>query len=97
MILYSSSNETQVILKILFCSLKNTDNIVEASQQGDVWIGTHSSRHLQLKALEGLVSSCCLQGEAGRGLFLLFLQPSVQPSGSIALGGATPLFCLADS
>jgi len=30
MILYSSSNETQVILKILFCSLKNTDNIVEA-------------------------------------------------------------------
>jgi len=66
--------------------------LIQASQQGDVWIGTYSPRLPQLKALEGLPFSCCLQGEAGRGVFLLFQQPSLQPSDSIALGGVPPFF-----
>ena len=52
--------------------------LIQASQQGDVWIGTYSPRLPQLKALEGPVFPRCLQEEAGRGVVLLFLQPSLQ-------------------
>ena len=41
---------------------------------------------LELKSLKKLPFPGYLQEEAGRGVFLLFLQPA----GSIALGGAPP-------
>ena len=52
-----------------------------------MWRILHLHKPLELKSLEGLPFPCCQQGEAERGVFVLFLQPSV----SIALGG-TPLF-----
>ena len=56
-----------------------------------MWRILHLHKPLELKSLEGLPFPCCQQGEAERGVFVLFLQPSLQPSVSIALGG-TPLF-----